>query len=335
LAAVETHHLSDQPLFARSDKRALTGVAGGLSQFLGVNPWVARSGFVIMGLGAGVGVVVYAAGYLASGRPESVPTQPVEVTQSHNIGFILISLGLAAAGTDFFVNNIGSVFSLQTMWLAVLATIVVLTVLVGPWLLRLLNEVNEERRDRIRSEERADISAHLHDSVLNTLALIQRSEANPEVITLARRQERELRAWMQGRLVDENQQLDAAIDALVSRVEGQYNVSVDAVVVGGAIAMDERVNAFVAAVQEATVNAARHSGVKNVSVYVEVEEDRLTGFVRDQGCGFDRQSISSDRRGIVDSIEGRMRRVGGHAAIHTSVDGGTEVELSLPRNSNE
>lgn len=319
-----------QVVFARSEERVVWGVAGGLGEFLGVDPWVVRAGFVLMGLGCGAGLVIYAVAYLLSGRPDENSVR-YPATSRHAIGFGLISMGVFVAGVGLFVQSIRTLGSLRAVWIAVIATALIFVLVGGPWFLRLISQVSEERRDRIRSEERADISAHLHDSVLNTLALIQRSEAKPEVVMLARRQERELRAWMQGRLVDENEQLDAAIDALVSRVEEQYNISVDAVVVGGAVAMDERVRAFVAAVQEAIVNAARHADVASVSVYVEVEDEQLTGYVRDQGKGFDPTMIDADRRGIAESIEGRMRRVGGRAAIRSTIGEGTEVEIQLPR----
>jgi signal transduction histidine kinase len=327
---METAPSRNQVLFARSDQRVLTGVSSGLGEFLGVDPWVVRAGFILMGLASGVGLVVYAAAYLLSGRPDESATR-YPATQGHAVGFISISLGISIIGGELLVQNIGTLAHLRTVWLAVFGTMLLVALVASPWFLRLVSQVGEERRDRIRSEERADISAHLHDSVLNTLALIQRSEAKPEVVMLARRQERELRAWMQGRLADETTQLDAAIDGVVTRVEEQYNVSVDAVVVGGALPMNDHISALVAAVQESAVNAARHSGVNSVSVYVEVGDDDVTAFVRDQGKGFDRSAVDEDRRGIADSIEGRMRRVGGSASIRSAIGEGTEVELKVSR----
>src|SRR4029453_2914688 len=145
----------------------------------------------------------------------------------------------------------------------------------------------DERRQRIRSEERAEVAAHLHDSVLHTLALIQRADAPPEVTTLARRQERELRRWLYGPPGGTGEErLSSAIEAMADRVEEHHRVAVDAVVVGDS-PMDERAWAIVHASQEAAVNADRKSGAAQVSVYVEVEPDAITAFVRDQGKGFD------------------------------------------------
>jgi signal transduction histidine kinase/phage shock protein PspC (stress-responsive transcriptional regulator) len=217
-----------------------------------------------------------------------------------------------------------------TALLAMAVTAAGLGLILGPWIYRLGHAASEERRERTRSEERADMAAHLHDSVLHTLALIQRADAPPEVVSLARRQERELRAWLNGRVAEDGQEsLGAAVDGLAARVEREHAVAVDAVVVGDR-PVDERLRAVVLACQEAALNAARHSGAPRVSVYVESEPEAITAYVRDQGRGFDPGSVPADRKGIAESIRGRIHRVGGTAVVTSAPGQGTEVQLRVP-----
>jgi phage shock protein PspC (stress-responsive transcriptional regulator)/two-component sensor histidine kinase len=213
-------------------------------------------------------------------------------------------------------------------------TVVGLALLLGPWIWRLGNELGEERRERIRQEERADIAAHLHDSVLQTLALIQRSADSPkEVTALARRQERELRTWLYG---DPGRRqnpstLAGAMEAMVEEVERMHDVEVELITVGEDCPLDNRLAALVRAAREAAVNAAKHSGADEVSVYVEVEPDRASVFIRDRGKGFDPDDIPEDRRGIAESIRQRIERRGGRASIWSAIGEGTEVHLEVPR----
>jgi signal transduction histidine kinase len=149
--------------------------------------------------------------------------------------------------------------------------------------------------------------------------------------SLARVQERELRAWLFGQSGDVAADLlSTAIDAMASRVESLHHVPVEAVVVGDR-SMDEQLITMVHACVEATVNAAKHSGANSVSVYVEVEEDLITAFVRDSGKGFNPDDVPADRGGIAESIRARMERIGGHADIISAPGEGTEVRLSLSR----
>jgi signal transduction histidine kinase len=176
------------------------------------------------------------------------------------------------------------------------------------------------------------MAAHLHDSVLQTLALIQRAREPREMAMLARTQERELRAWLYGRAPSvPGVRLRDALDAMAGRIERGQAVKVETVVVGDA-ALDESLRALVGATSEATLNAARHSGAAEVSVYLEVEPGAVTAFVRDHGSGFDPAAVPADRRGIADSIVARMRRHGGSAEVVSGRDG-TEVRLRLPRNA--
>ena len=241
---------------------------------------------------------------------------------------------LIAAATFLAANSdrYGVGFDLvRLLLLPVVATIAGLLLIFGPWLYRLAAQVTLERRERIRSEERSALAAHLHDSVLQTLALIQRSEDPHRMAHLARTQERELRAWLFGKtgtLVKES--LSGALEALAGRCESRFPVSIDVVVVGDA-QLDERLEALIAACGEAISNAAAHSDGSSVSVYAEAEPDAVTVYVRDEGRGFDLASVPSDRRGIRDSIEGRMRRAGGSAVVQSASGEGTEVILTLPR----
>ena len=262
-----------------------------------------------------------------------IPGNPVEALFTGRVGLGRIVVGgvLVASGLGLgFANTGADLAAAGNALLGVAITVIGLGLIFGPWATRLVHQLAEERRGRIRSEARAEMAAHLHDSVLHTLALIQRADASPEVVGLARRQERELRAWLYRAPVPPEGQLRLAVEAIAGRVEQRHNVPVDIVVVGDA-PLDDAGRALVDACQEAAFNAARHSGAPLVSVYVEVEPDELTGFVRDEGKGFDPDQVPTDRRGIADSIRGRIRRHGGSVSIVSSPGEGTEVQLRLPR----
>jgi signal transduction histidine kinase len=261
------------------------------------------------------------------------PGNPIETLFTGRVGLVRILGGglLVASGLGLgFANTGADLAAAGDALLGVAITLIGLGLIFGPWATRLVNQLAEERRGRIRSEARAEMAAHLHDSVLHTLALIQRADASPEVVGLARRQERELRAWLYRAPVPPEGRLRPAVEAIATRVEQRHDVPVDVVVVGDA-PLDEAGRALVEACQEAAFNAARHSGAPLVSVYVEVEPEELTGFVRDEGKGFDPDQVPSDRRGIADSIRGRIRRHGGTVTILSSPGEGTEVQLRLPR----
>jgi signal transduction histidine kinase/phage shock protein PspC (stress-responsive transcriptional regulator) len=205
-------------------------------------------------------------------------------------------------------------------------------VAVGPVIGRLSREAAEERRERIRSETRAEVAAHLHDSVLQTLALIQRNSNDPRrMISLARRQERELRTWLYGAhdALSPPTTLARAIDAVTEEIEAGHDVRIDAVIVGDLV-LDEALEGLVAAVREAVVNAAKHAGVGDVAVYVEVEDGQVTAFIRDRGRGFVPVAVPTDRQGIRGSIQARMSRLGGTVEITSEPGGGTEVQIQLP-----
>jgi signal transduction histidine kinase/phage shock protein PspC (stress-responsive transcriptional regulator) len=240
------------------------------------------------------------------------------------------SLLILGAMVVFLLGNT-SLRAMGSTLLAVFVAIGGLALIVAPWAWNVGRELIEERSQRVRTEARAEMAAHLHDSVLQTLALIQRSPEHREMVTLARTQERELRAWLYGRAPAlAGARLRDAIDAMAGRVEREQQVKVEAIVVGDAD-LEEHASALVSAVGEATLNAARHSGSTEVSVYVEVEDDAISAYVRDHGSGFDPHGVAPDRRGIADSIVGRLERYGGSAHVDSRPGDGTEVVMRLPR----
>jgi signal transduction histidine kinase len=251
---------------------------------------------------------------------------------------------LVVAGIAIVVLRSETLNQLEFALVAAIATLVGVAVLTVPWWLRLMRDLGEERRARIRTDERADIAAHLHDSVLQTLALIQKQPDVPrEVLRLARSQERQLRTWLyspdgygrepktgESTGVPTPPTLSAAIAAASGEVEDTFAIVVAPVFVGDC-PMDEKLAALAQAAREAMVNAAKHSGQSEVSVYVEVEPAEATVFVRDRGKGFDPAAVPEDRHGVADSIHGRMARYGGTVKLRTAPGEGTEVQLSMPR----
>jgi signal transduction histidine kinase len=205
---------------------------------------------------------------------------------------------------------------------------------IATWAIGVLRRADHRMRSTTealaRSTERTQIFEHLHDSVLQTLALIQKAADRPaDVTSLARRQERELREWLYGSQRHDQGGLVDLIRRSSSDVEDRYGVPVDVVVVGD-LPASPRVEAMAGAVREAIVNAAKHSAAPQIAVYVEVEADRVVAYVRDRGRGFDPESVGTDRRGISDSIRARMQRVGGSASVRTGRERGTEWSLEAP-----
>ncbi|KIS26673.1 histidine kinase [Arthrobacter sp. SPG23] len=237
-------------------------------------------------------------------------------------------LALVVAGVLVMVSGSGS---WEQTWLALLASVAVLggvALVLLPWGLKFWRDLEAERAGRVRATERAEIAAHLHDSVLQTLALIQRRSGNEnDVLRLARAQERELRGWLYRDPGKEAGQLSDRIRAAAAEVEDSLGNAVDVVSVGDT-AMTARHEALVQASREAMVNASRHGG-GTVSVYLEVADGGAEVYVKDRGPGFDPASVPEDRMGVRESIVGRMNRHGGTAVISSSPDG-TEVRLKLP-----
>jgi signal transduction histidine kinase len=240
-------------------------------------------------------------------------------------------LGAVAAGAAVFVATSADIQTLRDSVLAGTLAVGGLLLIFGPWWWRLGKELFEERRRRIRSEERAELAARVHDSVLQTLALIQHNASDAlETARLARRQERELRSLLFENEPQPTGTLKSAVRAAADEVEDLYGTEVELVVVGDC-ATDDTVHALVAATKEALVNAAKFSGVASVSAYVEVTPESVTAFVRDRGAGFDLAAVPTDRRGITESIVARMERQSGGATVHSTPGHGTEVELQVSR----
>lgn len=256
------------------------------------------------------------------------------------------------AGATLIVVGLGVVVlaridlsSLGSALIAVAVTLIGVGLLTVPLWLRMMHALNAERSARIRNEEREEIASHLHDSVLQTLALIQRQADDPqEVARLARSQERELRKWLFEDSVPAQSSLAAALRTIAGEVEDQYSVAVTPVIVGD-VSMDpgetgiglprEHFTALLGATREALVNAAKHAGVPAIDVFAEVEPHRVSIFVRDRGSGFDPAAVPADRQGLAKSIHARIERRGGTVEVQTAAGRGTEVRIMIPRTDSE
>jgi signal transduction histidine kinase len=259
-----------------------------------------------------------------------LPRTPADIVSGRSKGRFIAGTLLVIAGMGILLGAHTSFKTIGNVGFAVLVTAVGVGLALGPWIYELVRQLGDERRERIRSEERAEVAAHLHDSVLQTLAMIQRAPSTEEMTTLARAQERELRSWLYGRAQTGDQDFRKSLDAMAARIEQGHRVAIETVVVGDA-PVDERARALIDAAGEAATNAAKHSGVRAISIYAEVAGDAIDVYVRDEGKGFDVGEHAPDRRGISESIVGRMVRNGGSATISSTPQEGTEVHLSLPR----
>ncbi len=241
-------------------------------------------------------------------------------------GRMAIGAVLIVGGATVLLSSIDAIEQAGFVALAVAVTAAGLFLILGPWIFRLADDLRTERRERIRSDERAEMAAHLHDSVLQTLSLIQRTDDPRRMSTLARGQERELRSWLYGTEGGPGK-LHAAIREQASRIEQEYDVPIEVVVVGEDAAMTERTQALVHAAGEAIINAAKHAESDKISVFIERDADQIEVFITDQGAGFDPSSVGHDRHGIESSIVGRMRRSGGGAEITSEPGEGTEIRI--------
>ena len=243
---------------------------------------------------------------------------------------IVVGGVLMTAGLGLYLQSINAVGLVGGVVIAVVVTVAGLVLVFGPWMWRLVNQLTDERRERIRLDERAEVAAHLHDSVLQTLALMQRTDDPRRMAMLARQQERELRTWLYGENLATGDTLRQALEGIASRVEGAHQIPVD-VVTAGDLPLNDSLRALVGAAGEAITNAAKHSGGGLVSVFAEVAGSNVDVYVNDQGIGFDLDSVPVDRMGIAESIVGRMQRQGGSAIVHSEPGEGTEVHLSMSR----
>ncbi|MFT7599436.1 MAG: signal transduction histidine kinase [Acidimicrobiales bacterium] len=309
---------------ARTRPRRLAGVALitiGLIVFFAGQPGVGAEVMWPLGV-VGAGMLI-AWRQLAPGRQVDGLPRSVRLA-----GGLLLALGGIALLLNWAVGPDGGN-------VGVFAGIGVGAGLIGlsaPWWWRMVQDLDNERKARIRSDERAEVAAHLHDSVLQTLTLIQKQGEDPLAMrNLARRQERELRNWLDPDRADRTgSSVRGHLDELATAIEELHGVPVEIVSVGDCI-VTEPVAAALSAAKEAAVNAAKHSGADRVDIYAEIGDRKIEFFVRDTGVGFDPALVAADRRGISESIEGRMERVGGAATIISDVGAGTEVEISVPR----
>ena len=318
------------------------GVAGALALLGGGLLWLVQAG------GWGLPVEALAAGLLAATglgliwwQADRASTREVRrdaglqqwfgplLAHWTTIGGIVA--GLVALGGAIAVGVLSQPLGEVARLVAVLAASVAALVAAAlPWVLRVRAELARAREDKLLADARADMAAHLHDSVLQTLALIQRRAGDSRaVVALARRQERELRQWLYGQ-AGADTTLVQALSAAGADVEADHGVDVDLVTVGDADLTPE-LTALVRASREAMVNAARHSGADRIDVYAEVDDELASVFVRDRGRGFDPDAIDPDRMGLRHSIVERLERAGGQAIIRSSPGAGSEIRLEMRR----
>jgi signal transduction histidine kinase len=348
--------------------RVVAGVAAGIAESLAVDATLVRLTFAFLAFASGAGILAYLGAWAllpAPGCPAPPRSRRISGTVMLVWAAILTLRGvglsdavvwpLALVAAAFVIGSGAATFGLGVRRARVAATVllvagvalfvgrnasggsstllapgavaIALLLVVLPWAWRLARERDEERAARVREQERAELAARVHDSVLQTLTLIQKDPADAR--KLARRQERELRAWLYpDREPAAGGTLAGAVEAAAAEIEELHGVRVDVVRTGDA-PLDERLQTLVLAAREAMANAARHAGVDEVSVFLDAERDGVSLYVRDRGIGFDPEQMPADRRGVAESIRGRMERVGGTARIVSAPGEGTEVELEL------
>ena len=341
---------------AAGDERVLAGVCSGIARALDVDATFVRLTFAFLALVSGAGIVAYLgawallpspdrprpgkrrrvsgvlllvwAGILTLGGiglsdslvwPLALVATGVVLLTGRTFGLTdkrarVVALALIVVGIVIFAGN--NTRGTASTLLAPGAVAVALLLVLAPWAWQLARE-----------RERAELAARVHDSVLQTLTLIQKEPADAR--RLARRQERELRAWLYpDRASAAEGTLASAVESAAAEIEELHGVRVDVVRTGDA-QLDDRAQALVLAAREAMANAARHSGVDEVSVFLDAGDGAISLYVRDRGMGFDPEAVAADRRGLAESIRGRMERVGGSARIVSAPGEGTDVELVL------
>jgi signal transduction histidine kinase len=294
---------------------------------------LAREAGLVPGFMVPLGLVLFGAAVLwdrstPAGRSRLTRLVAPSIGGAPTVGRVIGGSALLIVGLLVLLSGASVIRQAGWLILGFLVSAVGALLVFGPWLYRLASELTVERSQRVRADARAEVAAHLHDSVLQTLALIQRSADDPRrMVTLARSQERELRNWLYKGSAAEADHLEAALTDVAEVVEQHHNVPIDVIVVGDA-AVDEHVEALVGAAREAMVNAAKHSGTDLVTVYAEVAEGRVDVWITDHGVGFRPDAVDGGGVGISGSIVHRMERHGGTAAISSGAEG-TEVHLSL------
>jgi signal transduction histidine kinase/phage shock protein PspC (stress-responsive transcriptional regulator) len=269
-----------------------------------------------------------AAGGIRARERASTPHPRSQFSDLYRGGF---GVALVVGAALLFLSSNNALGAARDAALTAVVAVVALALILAPFLWQLGRRLAAEKDERVRSQERAEVAAHLHDSVLQTLTLMQKRADDPrEVATLARRQERELRSWLFGSGSDGAATFSSALQATANEVEDAHSVAIEVVAVGEG-PLDERAEAVVGAAREALTNAAKFAGEETISVYAEVDEDRIQVFVHDRGPGFELAAVPADRRGVRESIIGRMERHGGRAEVRARPGEGTEVELVVER----
>ncbi len=315
-----------------ADDRMIAGVCAAIARELGIRALLVRAAF-LAALGAGGwGGLLYLAIWLVLPTEQSDPADRLpkgRTRKGRYLGFVAVVASL----TMLLLSGPPLWIGIGFNGLLVLAGSAFIVLAVSaPWWLRLVRERDTERQARIRSDERAEVAAHLHDSVLQTLSLIQRNAEDPQtMLNLARRQERELRNWLDpDRASRIGESIRGRLDDIATDVEQLHGVPVEVVTAGDCL-VDAGIAAALDATREATVNAAKHSGAEQIDVYVEVSDELVEFFIRDAGNGFVAEQVDDDRRGLKESILGRMDRAGGTAIVSSNVGEGTEVEITIAR----
>ncbi len=318
---------------------ALGALALGLLLLLGTTVWGLTPGVLLPALAVSAGLALIwtqadAAERARLGAASGWWPGATGRTRWVVAGRLVAGLALVVAGLAFV--RVGGLLGGGELRDGVMVSLLVLAgvvLVVGPFLWRLARQAEADRRARLLSQQQADVAAHLHDSVLQTLALIQRRADDPRtVVALARAQERDLRGWLYAGDRPASASVRAALEESAARVEEEHGVPVEVVVVGDA-ALGEAGDALVRAAGEAMVNAARHSGAPAVDVYAECtpagDGSEVEVFVRDRGAGFDPGAVPADRMGLRGSVIGRMERHGGRADVRSAPGEGTEVRLRM------
>ncbi|MGA4508997.1 PspC domain-containing protein [Propionibacteriaceae bacterium G1746] len=242
---------------------------------------------------------------------------------------ILVGAGMiVTAGSAVVASSVGVA---QLPALLLLSGLIVggIGLVAAPWIHRWRTDLQSAREEKLLSDARADMAAHLHDSVLQTLALIQRQSDDPKAVaSLARSQERELRSWLYGDVEPDDTHLSSALTRAGQQIENERGVPIEVVCVGDA-ELTTDLSALVSAAREAMMNAAKHSGADKIDVYGEVEDGHVEVYIRDRGKGFDIDEIADDRQGVRGSIIGRLERHGGRARITSAPGEGTNIRLEM------
>jgi signal transduction histidine kinase len=334
---------------ALQDKRGL-GLAAGVSSILLLGlviasalkaPWITSLAIPVLVCGVGLALVARNAPAEELDVLRGL-TDPVAMTgrksRSRRLLRMLLALGLVLLGLGALLGINPTASELLRPLAGVLLLIGGIATALGPWWMRIARDLVAERQARIRAEERAEIATRVHDSVLQTLALIQRrANDQHQVVQLARAQERELRSWLfdgraPGSMDGKADTVANAVRLIQQDVEARHGLPVDAVTVGDC-ELDDDLTAMMDAAREATVNAAKWSGADVVSLFAEVEPDSVSLFVRDRGRGFDPATVPPDRKGLAESVQARMARRGGSVTIRSALGEGTEIGLMMPRSA--